>query len=302
MSFLATTTSHTNTVDERSTSSASQIRKLIDIIDQMAETDHEQVLRILNEHDCRYTENSNGVFINMSHVSTECIRQIQQFAQFWKDQNKHIHSSEQARFELQQILDDEQHTPSHFHDTYGQTTSQASSPCASTSTAIYTPHPEDNNMTTSREVSPSKGLVSHRAKRNTSRKTNKRPTASTKETNALHLHADKGTDSSTLSSKSIFESSGNDEQMFETTLTDAEKQLVQVPIASKRKQLSLNRVGKQLLKRGGATSRVARKCIASEDSQIQESHGTNREGKTRTGCSLGAAAYVASSEKDGESS
>ena len=78
----------------------STVRKLIDTIGEMSPEEHVQILNILQQHGCRYTENLNGVFINLSHVPDAGLTQLSQFVQFWKDQRQHIQQSEEQRTAL----------------------------------------------------------------------------------------------------------------------------------------------------------------------------------------------------------
>ena len=258
-------------------SSAVQIRKLIDTIGCMGEAEHEQLLNILNTHGCRYTENSNGVFINLAHVPSACLHQMQQFARFWKDQNQHIHRSEQARMEIQQAMGSGGECPagtetgaSHTSETSdivhrsapNSNREQASccqneTICIQNKSSTTSPLPSNMCDKTRKELdgAPASGATAHTTGNN--KKGSVRSRAARKKNT---------TTTTTTTTKAVEENS----VLNPSELSPEEETLIRAPVANKRRQLSLNRGGKQLLKRGGATSRVARTCIASEDNQHHE--------------------------------
>lgn len=82
---------------EESLLTNSEISKMIEHIQDMNPNEHEQIFNILKEHSCRYTENLNGVFINLAHVPNSVLKNIQSVIQFWQDQQTHIQEHEEQR-------------------------------------------------------------------------------------------------------------------------------------------------------------------------------------------------------------
>jgi hypothetical protein len=58
-------------------------RKLLaDRISMMTATEHEEIFRVLESYDIKYTSNANGVFFNLTGVPTEAIERISGFVEF----------------------------------------------------------------------------------------------------------------------------------------------------------------------------------------------------------------------------
>jgi hypothetical protein len=55
---------------------------LAEKIKQLGQTEHDELLRILKSHGVPYTQNSNGVFINISAVDNDAISQLDDFVKF----------------------------------------------------------------------------------------------------------------------------------------------------------------------------------------------------------------------------
>lgn len=231
--LTAPPTPNTTTAPTATPLTSTHVRKLIETINHMAEPDHEQVFRILHEHGCRYTQNANGVFVNMAHVPYECMQKVQQFVQYWTDQNRHIEQSELARVEWQQVMQKDGGT---------STSSTGTGPIG----------------------------VSHRATVDHSLETD--PLPETSEDTTRHTIPYSAVSPATASSSTTLFGDATDlyqqHQDLEPSLSEADQQLVHTSITHKRRQLNLNKKGKTLLKRGGAVSRVARKCIASEEDRV----------------------------------
>lgn len=52
---------------------------------RLVKSEQEQVYRILRQHQVEISENSNGVFFDLSRCSAAAFRQIQEFLQFCQD-------------------------------------------------------------------------------------------------------------------------------------------------------------------------------------------------------------------------
>ncbi len=58
---------------------------LAEKIKQLGQTEHDELLRILKSHNVPFTQNSNGVFINISAVADAAIAQLDEFVKFCMD-------------------------------------------------------------------------------------------------------------------------------------------------------------------------------------------------------------------------
>jgi len=169
--------------------SHNEISKMIEHIQDMNTNEHEQIFKILGEHSCRYTENLNGVFVNLAHVPNSVLHSIQSVILFWQDQQKHIQLSEDKR------------------DT------------------LSSAHSENDA-----------GVVIHRSA-----------------TNEASL-------TSVEDSPQLFRESTS----CQKKLTQKELQIVRGGNA-KKKKITLNKGGTDILKNGGSALRVAKKCLATDD-------------------------------------
>jgi hypothetical protein len=62
--------------------SIKELKKLKEKIDALEMCEHVELLKIFIKNDVKYTENSNGIFINMSKLSNNCIEDINKFMDF----------------------------------------------------------------------------------------------------------------------------------------------------------------------------------------------------------------------------
>ena len=65
-----------------STLSISELKKLKEKINTLEMCEHVELLKIFIKNDVKYTENSNGIFINMNKLKKCCIDDINKFLDF----------------------------------------------------------------------------------------------------------------------------------------------------------------------------------------------------------------------------
>lgn len=75
--------------------SHSDLRLLVDTIHTMQEIDQLQVFEIIKQDTSKYTENRNGVFINLSHLESSTLQKLSTFVQYWNIQRKAIAKTEE---------------------------------------------------------------------------------------------------------------------------------------------------------------------------------------------------------------
>ena len=64
------------------TLSISELKKLKEKINTLEMCEHVELLKIFIKNDVKYTENSNGIFINMTKLKDNCIDDITKFLDF----------------------------------------------------------------------------------------------------------------------------------------------------------------------------------------------------------------------------
>ena len=65
-----------------------KLKSLKEKIEALEETEHQEILKIIKRYECKFTENNNGVFINMNKLSEDVIKEIESFLVFSDENNK----------------------------------------------------------------------------------------------------------------------------------------------------------------------------------------------------------------------
>lgn len=65
-----------------------KLKSLKEKIESLDKTEHQEVLKIIKKYDCKFTENNNGVFINMNKLDENVINEIEAFLVFSDENNK----------------------------------------------------------------------------------------------------------------------------------------------------------------------------------------------------------------------
>jgi|TARA_B100001093_G_scaffold504337_1_gene560036 hypothetical protein len=65
-----------------------KLKSLKEKIESLEKTEHQEVLKIIKKYECKYTENNNGVFINMNKLTDNVIEEIESFLVFSDENNK----------------------------------------------------------------------------------------------------------------------------------------------------------------------------------------------------------------------
>ena len=101
MSLDATTTTtypatdpSTATPDAAPPLSHADLRQLVDTIHTMQEVDQYQVFELIQQDTNKYTENRNGVFVNLSHLDDATLQKLATFVQYWTIQREAIAKTE----------------------------------------------------------------------------------------------------------------------------------------------------------------------------------------------------------------
>tara|TARA_A100000164_G_C21291275_1_gene489031 strand:+ start:65 stop:289 length:225 start_codon:yes stop_codon:yes gene_type:complete len=65
-----------------SSTNVKELKDLRERIHTLELCEHIEVLKILLKNNVKYTENSNGVFVNMNKLTTNCLNDIRSFLSF----------------------------------------------------------------------------------------------------------------------------------------------------------------------------------------------------------------------------
>ena len=74
--------------------SHADLRQLLDTIHTMQEVDQYQVFELIQQDTNKYTENRNGVFVNLSHLDDTTLQKLATFVQYWTIQREAIAKTE----------------------------------------------------------------------------------------------------------------------------------------------------------------------------------------------------------------
>lgn len=75
-----------------------RIRKIIELLDK---THHIEIGKILKQNKIKLSENNNGIFINLSTLNIKVVREIEEYLEFIKKQEKFINIDEGKKEELE---------------------------------------------------------------------------------------------------------------------------------------------------------------------------------------------------------
>ena len=66
-------------------------------INKLVNTQHIEILRILTKHNIHYSENRNGIFVNMILLSDEVINEMNSYIKYIKKQEKQLSKIEKEK-------------------------------------------------------------------------------------------------------------------------------------------------------------------------------------------------------------
>jgi len=78
-----------------------QLRNAIQSLDN---SKHIEIFKIFKQHDVFYSENKNGIFINLSEVSDEVIVEVRKYIDYICNQERQIEIVEQQKVDLQNTM------------------------------------------------------------------------------------------------------------------------------------------------------------------------------------------------------
>lgn len=77
-----------------------ELLKLKENIDKLGKTNQIEILRILKNNNECFTENNNGTFINLIHLSDKTITEMNQYLEYISLQSYHLKEVEKKKSEL----------------------------------------------------------------------------------------------------------------------------------------------------------------------------------------------------------
>lgn len=291
-------TGHLSTKKSQSAYTTREILRIIEEITRMDNSEHEQIFQIIKKHGCRFTENLNGVFVNLAHVSPSAIGEMCQIIRFWKDQKQHIDCSEQVRTSLvgSNLQDADEMSLSEQFKRSGLSKPASSSASSEHTVSAFLHQQNDSSAMVSNDVSSQLPLADgvsldyNKTPQNTQDGIHienhdntistesqphlmgcdpSRPVISKKKckdamnnTAELHVveHRAAHVAKKSRGTNSVF----NETTSIDAILSESEVSLIRGE-TSKKPKLGLHKTGKSVLKNGGSAMRIAKKCMANED-------------------------------------
>jgi hypothetical protein len=79
-------------------------KEILEIIKNLTRTEQEEIFRILKRTDSYYTENSNGIFFDVSKLSEQTLEQMLQFIEFCNKNREDFQHREEEEKRAQNCL------------------------------------------------------------------------------------------------------------------------------------------------------------------------------------------------------
>ena len=78
-----------------------KLKKLKNEIDNLNKIHHLKIFKILNDNAVKFSENRNGIFINMNSFNEKTIKQVENTLSYIKEQEKQLKDVENIKEDLQ---------------------------------------------------------------------------------------------------------------------------------------------------------------------------------------------------------
>ena len=72
-----------------------KLKVLKEKIEGLENPEHQEILKIIKKNSCKFTENNNGIFVNMNKLKGEVIEEIETFLNFSEKNNAMLTQREQ---------------------------------------------------------------------------------------------------------------------------------------------------------------------------------------------------------------
>ena len=92
-----------------------QIRELKNSITKLEKEELYEIFKIIKLDDEKYTENKNGVFVNMSKLKYSTLNKLKNFVEFCKDNKQELRDNQDKINEIKNIVDNNVYETSSFN-------------------------------------------------------------------------------------------------------------------------------------------------------------------------------------------
>lgn len=136
-------------IDSRTPDTPVTRKVLMDKIATLGSTEHAEIFRILKKHDIPHTQNKNGIFINITSVAPEVVKEVSDFVRFCAHNNKELEEYDKRlnQCKLYQNLDCMSTPPTgSMHTTHGQQQQHPLKKMTSAAIAASVPPRPGSNM------------------------------------------------------------------------------------------------------------------------------------------------------------
>jgi hypothetical protein len=81
-----------------------ELQKLKERVDQLEESEHEQIFDIIRKYTKEYTRSDNGVYISSKNLPNECIEDISKYVDFCFDQRLQLEKDDAVRAKYEKLI------------------------------------------------------------------------------------------------------------------------------------------------------------------------------------------------------
>lgn len=89
----------------------SRLKKVVMSVQQLSDTELEELFRMIQQKQCPYTCNNHGVFLNLSWISEETLFEIEQFIAYCDQARSELERYENIQMDWNKVLERELPTP-----------------------------------------------------------------------------------------------------------------------------------------------------------------------------------------------
>ena len=98
---------HIDKKKETETFTNDEIKNLKKLINQLHENEHIEIFKIIKSDTDKYTENRNGIFINMSKLNTNTLKKILNFVNFCNENKKSFQYNKDKMEDIKNLVSEE---------------------------------------------------------------------------------------------------------------------------------------------------------------------------------------------------
>tara|TARA_Y100000389_G_scaffold190493_1_gene215413 strand:+ start:4574 stop:4876 length:303 start_codon:yes stop_codon:yes gene_type:complete len=91
--------------DEKFVKQVQRLQNLKITIEELNETYHKQLFNIFHKNNIKYSENRNGIFINISNLNEEVTKELEKHIEYIKKQEKQLKDIENKKKKYKKIID-----------------------------------------------------------------------------------------------------------------------------------------------------------------------------------------------------